>query len=108
MKIFNLTESSLDDVYGIIYGIENRDSHQIYIGQTVQQLYKRIGNHKIAKTYIGNALRKHNIEDFYIAVIEVCNSKEQLNRREIDWIMRLNCKYPNGYNLTNGGDKPPS
>ena len=108
MQIYNFTGVPTENGYGIIYGLENRYDHQIYVGQTTQKLFKRISNHKIAETYIGNAIRKHQIESFFIVVLEVCNDKEQMNQREMEWIARLNCKYPNGYNLTDGGENPPS
>lgn len=107
MQIYNFTEYLPEKFFGVIYGIENRDNHKIYIGQTVQKVCKRVSNHKIAKTYIGNAIRKHTIENFYIVVLEVCSNKDQLNQREIFWIKKLNCKYPDGYNLTDGGENPP-
>ena len=65
MKIYNFTGKQPENFYGVIYGIENRESHKIYVGQTVQKIYKRICNHKIAKTYIGNAIREHTLEKFW-------------------------------------------
>ena len=65
-------------------------------------------NHKIAKTCIGNAIRKYGIDSFFIVVLEVCENKEQLCRCEVKWIARLKCKKPDGYNLTDGGENPPS
>ena len=49
-------------------------------------------------------MRKYGIENFTIEVLEECYSREQLNEREIFWIAKLNCKHPNGYNLTDGGE----
>lgn len=39
-----------------------------------------------------------------IEVIEECETQEQLNEREKFWIRKLNCKHPNGYNFTEGGE----
>lgn len=50
-------------------------------------------------------MRKYGIKNFTVEVIEECESREQLNERERYWIVKLNCKYPNGYNMTDGGDK---
>ena len=32
---------------------------------------------------------------------------EDYNEKERYWIKKLNCKVPNGYNLTDGGEEPP-
>ncbi len=106
MEIHNLTGLSLKHVYGIIYGLENRYNHRTYIGQTIQEIRRRIYNHKIAKTCIGNAIRKYAADGFFIVVLDVCENKEQLNQPEMKWIAQLNCKYSNGYNLTDGGESP--
>ena len=49
-------------------------------------------------------IRAHGVENFTCEVIEECDTREQLNEREIFWIATLNCKAPNGYNLTDGGE----
>ena len=49
-------------------------------------------------------MQEFGAENFMIEVIEECESKEELNEREIFWIGELNCKYPNGYNTKNGGN----
>jgi group I intron endonuclease len=92
--------------YGIIYKIENKINGRIYIGQTKQDLNKRIFEHvnNNGKMYIQNAIRKHNIKSFVFLEIDRAYSRNELNEKEKYWIKKLNCKYPNGYNLTNGGE----
>lgn len=90
---------------GIIYKIENKINHKIYIGQTRFTLERRIKEH--FKTYknlhIDNALRKYGLDNFDISILEeVDNSR--LSEREIYWIAHFNCVSPNGYNNTFGGE----
>ena len=55
------------------------------------------------KSYIDRALKKYGIENFKISTIEKCTLIEKMNEREKFWIKYLNCKVPNGYNITDGG-----
>lgn len=91
-------------MYGIIYKIMNLLDNMIYVGQTIRTLEERFQEHTQAETYIGRAIRKYGAENFTIEVLEECDTREQLNEREIFWIATLNCKAPNGYNLTDGGE----
>lgn len=79
----------------------------VYVGQTKRPLKKRITQHcykgKKDNSYIDRALQKYGLENFIVEVIEECETREQLNEREKFWIAALNCKYPNGYNLKEGG-----
>ncbi len=91
-------------MFGIIYGAECLVNHKIYIGQTVRILEKRIIEHKSNKvSLISRAIHKYGEENFVWVTLEECDSREQLNEREIFWIKTLDTKFPNGYNLTDGG-----
>ena len=90
----------------IIYKIINKLNGKIYVGQTRRPLKERIAEHmrqSRRKSYIDRAIKKHGIENFEISIIEECSSIEEMNEREIFWIKELNCKVPNGYNITDGG-----
>ena len=91
----------------IIYKIENKINGKIYIGQTTVELKERIKGHKYANYYIGRAIREYGIENFAIDIIEKCKTLDELNEREVFWISYYNCKVPNGYNLTDGGEGTP-
>ena len=92
-------------MYGVIYKITNKLNGKPYIGQTTQRVSERFRQHCRRKnTFIGQIMRDFKIENFTIEVIEECETQEQLNRREIFWIKFFNCKAPNGYNLTDGGE----
>ena len=90
----------------VIYKIENKTNGKIYVGQTRRTLAERISEHKRKSrrlSYIDRAIKKYGIETFEITILEICDTLEKLNEREIFWIRELNSKYPNGYNLTDGG-----
>lgn len=95
----------------IIYKIENKITHNIYIGQTVQTLAQRWGNHVHAalteghKDYtcpLHNAIRKYGKEVFEKTIIEEC-PVDKLNEREVYWIQQYN-SYNDGYNAALGGE----
>jgi group I intron endonuclease len=88
----------------IIYKIENKINGKIYIGQTKYTIEKRIYSHLRANSFIGKALRKYDIQSFDISIIDNATIKEVLNEKEVYWIKFYNCKSPNGYNLTDGGE----
>ena len=92
-------------MYGIIYKITNKLNGKVYVGQTTRPLTERFREHaKCKKTIIGKAIRKNGKKNFAIEVLEECASQEQLNECEIFWIAHFDCKAPNGYNLTGGGE----
>ncbi len=91
----------------LIYLITNKVNGMQYVGQTIHKLKHRIEHHKrYNKSYLGNAIKSYGWENFEVAILEECNSPEELDEREIFWIKKLNCKIPNGYNLTDGGHAP--
>lgn len=94
---------------GIVYKIQHRESGKIYVGKTSRTLDERMNEHTkksraTSNSYIDRAISKYGIDAFDVDVIEECDSEEKLNEREIYWIAFYNCKKPNGYNLTNGGE----
>ena len=93
---------------GIIYILENKINGKCYVGQTIQPFYKRIRDHRInKKSLIGNALRKYGEENFKKIFLEDVPI-EELDYWEIHYIQECNSVSPNGYNLTKGGNRPPS
>lgn len=94
--------------YGHIYKITNVLNGMTYVGQTICGIKKRFREHihsSLSKnTYLYNAMRKYGKENFTIEEIDIANSLEELNQKEIYWIKKLNTKAPNGYNLADGGD----
>jgi hypothetical protein len=86
---------------GKIYTIRYKnDDTLIYVGSTVQPLFKRWHQHKCRvnnenhKSYdisLHQKIKETNIEDWYIELYEdfSCNSKEQLNKREGEIIREI-------------------
>ena len=90
--------------FGIIYLIVNLINGKKYVGQTYQKLEERIKQHVscIKKRGVDLAIQEYGIDNFSYEIIEECPI-EKLDEREIFWIAELNTRFPNGYNLTNGG-----
>lgn len=95
----------------IIYKVENKINGKIYIGQTKNDLSKRIAYHiKQNRFYFQKALNKYGLQAFTISIIDEAESKKILNEKEIYWINFYDCLAPKGYNCTSGGgglDSPP-
>lgn len=87
----------------IVYLLTNLVNGKMYVGQTIRTLERRLKEHAEADSLIGKAIREFGIENFSGEVLETCQTKNQLNEREIFWIAKLNCKVPNGYNVKDGG-----
>ena len=98
--------------YGIIYKIENKINHKVYIGQTTQKTvwhrYNCVNDHskivynthnqQLKRDMIRYGLRNFEITD----AIDKAYSKNELNKKEKQWIKHYN-SYNKGYNKTKGG-----
>lgn len=93
----------------VVYKIQNLNDGKIYIGKTTKTLKMRIAGHisNNRNYYIDNAIKKHAIEAFDVSIVEECSTLDKLNEREKYWIKFYDCKYPNGYNCTDGGEGTP-
>ena len=89
------------NIYGYIYLVQDMITNMIYIGQR-KGLFnsKYLGSGKIIKRYI----KKYNKNRFTVRQIDCGYSKIQLDELEIFWIKKLDCIWPNGFNLAPGGD----
>lgn len=93
-----------------IYKIENKKTHQVYIGQS-NNIERRWREHaKIAKrggkellySRLYKSMYKH-LDDFNFSIIEEC-SKSDLDEKEIYWISYYDSTVPyKGYNVLSGG-----
>lgn len=89
----------------IIYMFKNKSNGKIYVGQTTQTFRTRTMQHMRSREgYFDTALRKYGIESFECGIIDTAKSTEELNKKEIYWIKKLNSMKPNGYNLCEGGN----
>jgi group I intron endonuclease len=109
------------NIKGVIYKIINKLTNKMYVGQTrthylnhgkyrpfghIGRFKHHISESKSKKTtscsYLNSAFNKYGVENFACELIIICEINE-LDDYEIKYINELNTKYPNGYNLTNGG-----
>ena len=86
----------------VIYKITNVLNGMIYVGQTQFTAEKRFKQHAKADSYIGAAIREYGAENFTVEVLETCQTREQADEREIFFIKKFDCMFPNGYNRTEG------
>jgi group I intron endonuclease len=95
--------------YGTIYKITNNANGKAYYGQTRQPPNRRWSQHKQAakkgnKMILYDAMRKHGVEQFIFEIVCKCDSLEELNNKECEYILTNNTLAPNGYNAAKGGD----
>ncbi len=90
----------------IIYKAENKINGKIYIGKTVKSINDRLSRHYFqpSNSLFPRALKKYGRESFDVSVIDWADNQNDLNEKEKFWITFYNCRYPNGYNMTAGGD----
>ena len=109
--------------YGIIYKITNNINGKVYIGQTTQSRgfkgrydckgegIERVFNYYIQRrdsgdnfnTYLFNAIKKYGKKNFNVdEELDIAYSKEELDRKEIQYIKKYN-SFNNGYNMNEGG-----
>jgi len=116
-----LDKNEFHKVIGEIYKITNILNNKCYVGQTRSHRlnhnkYRPFGymgrfkdhiseannSNKVGCKYLNSALLKYGVEKFQCELLITCNVDE-LDFYEVKYIVDLNTKYPNGYNLTNGG-----
>jgi group I intron endonuclease len=120
-----LDKSDAHKINGEIYKITNIITNKMYVGQTRShylnhEKYRPFGHmgrfrshisesKSVSKgdascRYLNSAFNKYGIENFVCELITTCDIDE-LDIYEVKYISDLNTKFPNGYNLTNGGQK---
>jgi hypothetical protein len=77
---------------GKIYKLWSPEGDDIYIGSTIQPLYARLSAHKRKMKYSSKILFE-KYDDVRIELIECfpCDNKEQLNKKEGEYIRKLDC-----------------
>ena len=113
--------SEFDKVVGEIYKITNTVTNKSYIGQTrshrlnhkkyrpfgylgrfKDHVHEAFSNKKNMCRYLNSSIQKHGSESFSCELLVTCKVAE-LDAIETRYISEYNTKYPNGYNLTDGG-----
>lgn len=119
MSILEINEKN--NVIGEIYKITNTTNGKLYIGQTrshrlnhnkyrpfgylgrfKDHIHEANSNKKNQSRYLNYALNKYGAECFTCEKIHTCKV-DDLNKVEKQFIIEYNSKFPNGYNLTDGG-----
>jgi group I intron endonuclease len=84
-----------------IYKITNLLNGKIYVGKhTCKNIENPYYGSGVA---IKSAIKKHGKENFKKDVLCFCESEDELNSMEIEWISKLGA-FGNGYNMTKGGE----
>jgi hypothetical protein len=84
----------------IIYKTTNIINNKIYIGQDSNNDSNYIGSGKLLIL----AIKKYGKENFKKEILEKCDDKNELNKKEIFWIKYFNSKDKKiGYNISDGG-----
>jgi len=110
-----------DKVVGQIYKMTNTTNGKVYIGQTrshrlnhnkyrpfgylgrfKDHIHEAFSSKKKQSKCLNSAIRKYSQDSFTCELIHTCDV-DDLNEQEEQSIIEYNSKYPNGYNLTNGG-----
>lgn len=87
-----------------IYCITNKLNNMKYVGKCAK-LVSESTKYYGSGVHISASIKKHGIDNFVKEILEndIVDLVE-LSSREKYWIKHLNTKFPNGYNLTDGGD----
>jgi len=95
--------TKFDNKYFIVYLTTNHINGKIYVGK---QCTKNLNDGYLGSgKYFKNAVKKYGRNNFYREILEFCSSKEQLNEREMYWIIELNARdLTIGYNIGRGGE----
>lgn len=86
-----------------IYQIINQINNKSYVGQS-RNIEKRWSDHRASNLDypLYRAFKKYGIENFSFYILQEC-LPEDLDRKEIHWIKKMNSLSPNGYNILDGG-----
>lgn len=91
-------------MYGYIYKITNLKNNKFYIGKHKYNKPELDENYFSSGKLINQSLNKYGRENFKVELVDIADTLEELNRKEIFYIKEFDCIAPNGYNLTKGGD----
>jgi hypothetical protein len=82
----------------VIYKTTNLINGKYYVGKDEKNNPEYLGSGKILK----QSIAKHGVTNFKKEILEICETREELNKREIYWINSLSATTI-GYNITDGG-----
>lgn len=92
---------------GVVYLRTNLINGMQYVGQTTNLPTRKHNWNTLDKPYsnkvIDNARIEYGLENFSFEILRKCDTKDELNEWERYYIKTLNTRYPNGYNMCDGG-----
>ena len=81
-----------------IYIMVNKNNGKAYVGQSTKNIYKRSRHHKLdIHNEIGSCIKKNEFSMFNLSLYSV--DKNHLDEVEAMFIKKLECLYPDGYNI---------
>ena len=87
----------------VIYLLTDTTNGMQYVGQTQKTLRERMSRHRSSDLLVDRAMKSHGWKNVSVEILEECETLDELNRLEQEWIDALETKHPNGYNLADGG-----
>lgn len=105
--MININANPVGNVKKDIYIIKNDINDKVYVGQALhpEDRFKSHCKKSSTDCIVDLAIQKYGKEHFYYEILE--RQVENYNEREKYWISYFNCKTPNGYNISDGGEEPP-
>lgn len=85
-----------------IYKIVNKLNGKVYIGQCINSVESTLNYYGSGKI-IRAAINKYGKDAFEKTILEVCNTREELNKKEIEYIEKYD-SVATGYNISTGGN----
>lgn len=90
-------------MYGYIYKTVNKKNGYIYVGQHKAEKF-------MCEQYLGSgialtrAVSRYGKDNFYVVLLDECDTREQLNERERYWIQYYRQQGVDMYNIASGGE----
>lgn len=93
-------------MYGYIYKTTNLINNKIYVGQHTSDCFDV--KYKGSGTVLAKAIKKYGWDNFVCEILCECDSIEELNAKEMEFITKLDSTNPTiGYNIKYGGSNSP-
>lgn len=92
-----------------IYKVTNNINCKVYIGKTKRPIAERWKQHcndaknKFKCFKLQEDILKYGKDNFSVDQIDIAGTDEEACKKEIYWIKKYNCLYPDGYNVSKGG-----
>ena len=104
MNLLENMDHELWESKNVIYCYTNKINGKRYVGQTIQKLRKRHGQHLSGKQLIDKKLKQYGVENFKLEVLHLADIYS-IDMLEKHYIICLNTIVKNGegYNISSGG-----